>query len=184
MKTTKEILALLQSHKSYFLEKYKLERIGVFGSVARNEQTEDSDVDICYEGKAPSLLTLDRMQTELEKLLKCSVDLVRIREQMDIRFKNHILNDVIYVYGMVLLDAICMNLIALGETTKGLDKITKGTLWAFYPEINWQGIMRMRDKIAHHYFDVDAEVVFNTIKEDIPLVIPVINRMIADLEET
>ena len=97
MKTTKEILALLQSHKSYFLEKYKLERIGVFGSVARNEQTEDSDVEICYEGKAPSLLTLDRMQTELEKLLKCSVDLVRIREQMDIRFKNHILNDVIYV---------------------------------------------------------------------------------------
>lgn len=86
--------------------------------------------------------------------------------------------------GMVLLDAICMNLIALGETTKGLDKITKGTLWAFYPEINWQGIMRMRGKIAHHYFDVDAEVVFNTIKEDIPLVIPVINRMIADLEET
>lgn len=46
------------------------------------------------------------------------------------------------------------------------------------------GIMRMRDKIAHHYFDIDAEVVFNTIKEDIPLVIPVINRMIADLEET
>ena len=86
--------------------------------------------------------------------------------------------------GMVLLDAICMNLIALGETTKGLDKITKGTLWAFYPEIIWQGIMRTRDKIAHHYFDIDAEVVFNTIKEDIPLVIPVINRMIADLEET
>ena len=78
--------------------------------------------------------------------------------------------------GMLRLDAICMNLIALG------DKITHGDFLPHYPEIYWSGVMRMRDKIAHHYFEIDAEVVFNTIEEDIPQMISVIRRMIKELE--
>ena len=84
--------------------------------------------------------------------------------------------------GMLRLDAICMNLIALGETVKGLDKITHGDFLPHYPEIYWSGVMRMRDKIAHHYFEIDAEVVFNTIEEDIPQMILVILRMIKERE--
>ncbi|WP_259330267.1 HepT-like ribonuclease domain-containing protein [Bacteroides cellulosilyticus] len=38
------------------------------------------------------------------------------------------------------------------------------------------------DSLAHHYFEIDAEVVFNTIEEDIPQMIPVIRRMIKELE--
>lgn len=83
--------------------------------------------------------------------------------------------------GMMRLDAICMNLIALGEAVKGLDKITKGELLAGYPEIYWSGVMRMRDKIAHHYFEMDAEIVFKTLKEDIPMMLPVIRRMMKDI---
>ena len=83
---------------------------------------------------------------------------------------------------MMRLDAICMNLIAIGEATKNLDKITKGELLPLYPEIYWNGVMRMRDKIAHHYFEIDTDVVFQTIEEDIPQMLPVINRMLADLE--
>lgn len=52
--------------------------------------------------------------------------------------------------GGMLLDAVCMNLIALGEATKNLDKITAGELLTCYPQIRWEGVMRMRDKIAHH----------------------------------
>ena len=83
--------------------------------------------------------------------------------------------------GMMRLDAICMNLIALGESVKGLDKITKGELLVDYPEIFWSGVMKMRDKIAHHYFEIDAEVVFKTLKNDIPVMLPVIRRMIEDV---
>lgn len=83
--------------------------------------------------------------------------------------------------GMLRLDAICMNLIALGEAVKGLDKITKGELLLGYPEIYWSGVMKMRDKIAHHYFEMDAEVVFKTLKEDIPMMLPVVQRMIKDV---
>ncbi len=79
--------------------------------------------------------------------------------------------------GVLRLDALCMNLIALGEAVKGLDKLTDGQLLCDYPEIYWQGIMKMRDKIAHHYFEIDADVVFKTLKEDIPPMLPVIDKM-------
>ena len=61
--------------------------------------------------------------------------------------------------GMLRLDAICINLIALDEAVKGLDKITRGELLPGYPEIYWSGVM-------------DAEVVFKTLKEDIPMMPP------------
>ena len=83
--------------------------------------------------------------------------------------------------GMLRLDAICMNLIALGESVKGLDKLTNGELLPKYPQIYWGGVMRMRDKIAHHYFDIDTDVVFLTLEEDIPSMLPVVEQMIADL---
>lgn len=82
---------------------------------------------------------------------------------------------------MVLLDAVCMNLIALGEAVKNLDKVSNGELLPKYDQIQWGGIMRMRDKIAHHYFEVDAEVVLLTVKEDIPLVETVIQQMISEM---
>ncbi|MBR2154080.1 MAG: DUF86 domain-containing protein [Bacteroidaceae bacterium] len=85
--------------------------------------------------------------------------------------------------GMMRLDAICMNLIALGEAVKGLNKQTHGELLPRYPEIYWSGVMRMRDKIAHHYFEIDTEVVFRTLQEDVPQMKEVIDKMIADIEE-
>lgn len=83
--------------------------------------------------------------------------------------------------GMVLLDAICMNLIALGEATKNLDKVSNGELLSHYPQIQWDGIMRMRDKIAHHYFEVDADVVLLTVKEDIPQVQTIVAQIVKDI---
>lgn len=41
--------------------------------------------------------------------------------------------------------------------------------------------MRMRDKIAHHYFEIDTDVVFRTVQEDVPQMHEVIDRMITDL---
>ena len=58
--------------------------------------------------------------------------------------------------GMVLLDATCMLLIAVGESLKNLDKTTDGKLLPTYPSIPWKNVKGLRDIIAHHYFDVDA----------------------------
>lgn len=83
--------------------------------------------------------------------------------------------------GIMRLDAICMNLIALGEAVKGIDKLTNGELLPKYPDIYWGGVMRMRDKIAHHYFEIDAEVVYRTVKEDLPPMKAVVEQMISDI---
>ena len=97
MKSQTEILSLLRRYKPMAQKKYGLTRIGIFGSVARGEQTANSDVDVCYEGQAPSLLTLDKIQTELEQLLDCKVDLVRVRHNMNSLLRQRILRDGIYV---------------------------------------------------------------------------------------
>ena len=85
--------------------------------------------------------------------------------------------------GMMRLDAICMNLIALGETVKGLDKLTHSELLPQYPEIYWKGVMGMRDKISHHYFEIDTDVVFKTIQEDVPRLANVVAKIIDDIDK-
>ncbi len=97
MKTTSEILRILEQFKPIATEKYGVRSIGVFGSVARGEQTDASDVDICYEGKAPSLQTLDRMESDLEDLLGTKVDMVRIRDNMNHLLKQRIQREGMYV---------------------------------------------------------------------------------------
>jgi predicted nucleotidyltransferase len=97
MKSQTEILNLLRRYKPTAQKKYGLTRIGIFGSVARGEQTADSVVHVCYEGQAPSLLTLDMIQTELEQLLDCKVDLVRVRDNMNSLLRQRIIRDGIYV---------------------------------------------------------------------------------------
>jgi predicted nucleotidyltransferase len=73
-------------------------KIGIFWSVARGEQREDSDVDVCYEGEAPSFLTLDMIQSELEDLLGSKVDIVRVRDNMNSLLRQRILREGIYHY--------------------------------------------------------------------------------------
>ena len=97
MKTTADVLKVLRDFKPLAEREYGLTSIGVFGSVARGEQTEESDVDICYEGKVPSLLTLDMIQEELERRLGSHVDLVRIRKGMNRLLHQRIQKEGIYV---------------------------------------------------------------------------------------
>ena len=97
MKTREEIIKLLKSYKPIAEGKYGQTRIGIFGSVARGEHTPNSDVDICYEGRVPTLLTLDLIQTDLERLLGCPVDLVRMRDGMDSLLKERINKEAIFL---------------------------------------------------------------------------------------
>ena len=97
MKSKEEILHLLSLYKPTAISRYKLTRIGIFGSVARGEQTDSSDVDVCYEGEAPSLLTLDLIQSDLERLFGCSVDMVRVRKGMNSLLRQRIEREAAYV---------------------------------------------------------------------------------------
>ena len=70
-------------------------------------------------------------------------------------------------FGMEKLDAACMVIIALGETVKTLDKLTNKELLPTYPAVEWKKVMGARDIMAHHYFEVDADEVFNIVKNEL-----------------
>lgn len=84
---------------------------------------------------------------------------------------------------MEKLDSICMQLIALGESLKNLDKISGGELLEKYPQIDWKKAKGLRDIITHHYFDVNADAIFNVCKTKIPLLNEVVLKIIKDLRE-
>lgn len=83
--------------------------------------------------------------------------------------------------GMEKLDAICMQLIALGEGVKNLDKVTNGVLLTRYPQVEWRKVMGMRDVISHHYFDMDAEIVYSVCRDHIPQMRSTVRAMLDDL---
>jgi uncharacterized protein with HEPN domain len=86
--------------------------------------------------------------------------------------------------GIDRLDAICMMLIAIGESLKNLDRLTGGTLLTEYPSVDWKGAKGMRDVISHHYFDLNAEAVFGICKNHIPGMASVVQAMINDLKNS
>lgn len=83
--------------------------------------------------------------------------------------------------GMVLLDSVCMKLIAVGESIKKIDKISEKQLLPRYTNIPWKDVMGLRDIIVHHYFDIDADEIFKTLRNDIPLLSKTIKQIINDL---
>jgi hypothetical protein len=96
MKTTKEYLELLRAYKALKAIQYGILRIGIFGSVSRGEQTPQSDVDIFVELKKPSLFILVHIKDELQELLGCNVDIVRLRQNMDTILRDSITEEGIY----------------------------------------------------------------------------------------
>lgn len=98
MKTTEEYLNILRDSKAYLMQTYHITQLGIFGSVARHEQKEMSDVDVYFEAAPMGLFTLARLKSELEKLLDCSVDLLRMRKQLDGTYlQQSVMKDLIYV---------------------------------------------------------------------------------------
>ena len=83
--------------------------------------------------------------------------------------------------GMERLESTCMLLIAIGESIKGIDKLTDKQLFPRYPEIDWKGAMGIRDIIAHHYFDLDGEIVFNVVKENLPEMLECIKKIMDEM---
>ena len=73
----------------------------------------------------------------------------------------------------MMQDAIVRNLEIIGEAAKRLSRSSRDGA----PEIEWREIMRMRDKIAHHYFRIDLDTVWQTTKSDVPVLAEALARL-------
>jgi len=90
-------LEILKNLDPFLSEKYGITKIGVFGSVARDEANEKSDIDIVYEIEKPNLFTAVHLKHELEKAFNSSVGLVRYRKTLNPYLKEKIESEGIYV---------------------------------------------------------------------------------------
>ncbi|HAI74303.1 MAG TPA: hypothetical protein DCS28_02770 [Candidatus Moranbacteria bacterium] len=63
------------------------------------------------------------------------------------------------------IDAVVRNLSIIGEASSNIPKEMK----LKYPEVPWVEIIGMRNKVVHEYFGVDEEILWKTIKEDLPV---------------
>ncbi len=78
-----DVLAILREFKRDYAEKYGILEIGIFGSMARDEAREDSDVDICIKTKTPNPFALVHIKEDIEGLIQKRVDIVRVRAKMN-----------------------------------------------------------------------------------------------------
>ena len=83
--------------------------------------------------------------------------------------------------GMLRLNGICMSFIIIGEEVKRIDRYTEKCCLPNYPSIPWENIMGMRNRIAHGYFEIDIDIVFDSLRNDIPPLLKVIKQMKNDL---
>ncbi len=92
-----ETIEKLRSTRQYLDEHYGVHSMMLFGSLAKGQQHEGSDVDICVD-MVPNLFKQAGIKVYLEELLGCDVDVVRMRERMNSLFKQQILKYGIRVY--------------------------------------------------------------------------------------
>jgi predicted nucleotidyltransferase len=86
-----QILPLLRARRSEWRQRYQLQRIGLFGSTARNQATANSDVDVWVELDPLTPFATVHLKQELEDLLKRPVDLVRLHARMNPALRHAIL---------------------------------------------------------------------------------------------
>ena len=74
MRTVQDYITTIRQNGSKITNDFGIKTLRIFGSVSRNEQTEQSDLDVCVETETPNPFLLANLKEYLESLFHCSVD--------------------------------------------------------------------------------------------------------------
>ena len=107
----------------------------------------------------------DRDRLYLEHILEAISRIQQFVEGMD---KNG------FELNILIQDAVIRNFEIIGEASKRLSSAFTGS----HPELPWQDMAGMRDRLIHHYLDVDLDVVWMTIEKDLPVLLETIDKML------
>ena len=77
------------------------------------------------------------------------------------------------------VSAVVRKLEIIGEATKNVPE----TIRQQYPQVPWRNMAGVRDRIIHRYFAVNHVIVWNTVKDHIPPLQPIIAQILKDLEK-
>lgn len=124
----------------------------------------------------------------LQQLRIVEDQLRQIQEAIhNLEFWNESLTDVNELLtssgGMKTLAADCMLIEAIGEGIKRIDERTNQLLLPTRPEIPWKAVKGMRDRIAHGYFDINTDFVWDVVKNDLPALRDAVDYFIKHLYE-
>ena len=92
-----EIIRALRSFIALNRDRYEIIRLGVFGSAARDDMNEESDIDVVVELGKPDLFYLVGIKQDLEEKFRRPVDIVRYRDTMNGFLKKRIDEEAVYV---------------------------------------------------------------------------------------
>lgn len=77
----------------------------------------------------------------------------------------------------ITIDAVVRNFEIIGEATRNIPKQIKDR----YKEVTWRKIINMRNKVIHEYFGVDEEILWKTIKDDLPIFKTQIQKLLKEI---
>jgi predicted nucleotidyltransferase len=92
-----EIIQALRNFIALNRDRYEIIRLGVFGSAARDDMNEESDIDVVVELGKPDLFYLVGIKQDLEEKFRRPVDIVRYRDTMNGFLKKRIDKEAVYV---------------------------------------------------------------------------------------
>jgi predicted nucleotidyltransferase len=92
----KEIINLIKTEKTFLRENFGVLNIGLFGSYARDQHNEDSDIDFIVEFEKPSFNCFAGLQIHMEKKLNKKIEIVRKRKLNKSKFFERIEREAIY----------------------------------------------------------------------------------------
>lgn len=118
-----------------------------------------------FDRKTTILLHIQKYCIEIEENFKF------FGTQVDTFKKNNIFRD-----------SISMKIFQIGELTKELDKEYKNFINETENKVPWKSIIRMRERFAHHYGDMDLDIIFNTALNDIPKLNDFIQKELSNIE--
>ena len=68
----------------------------------------------------------------------------------------------------------------IGEAARGVS----AQLREKYPDIPWRQMAGIRDRLIHGYYDIDMDIVWKTVKDDVPAIIPLLENVIENEEKS
>ncbi|QUV99647.1 DUF86 domain-containing protein [Chloracidobacterium sp. MS 40/45] len=78
-----------------------------------------------------------------------------------------------FIHDRKTANAVICSLEVMGEAAKKIPEDTRSR----YPEVPWKEIAGMRDKLIHEYHGVDLQIIWKTVSQDIPPLLPVLERL-------
>lgn len=203
------IRLLIAERKDEIKREFNAEITGIFGSYARGEEKEGSDIDVLVSlGEGASLFDLTGLESYLEELFGVPVDVVSERGINPI-VKADILrgtaggikSPLLYLCEMLKAsrnikkftegmdkdtflddnltkDAVVLQLEIIGKAAKSVSADIRSKA----PEVDWEGMAGMGDRLISAYFDVDYDRVWDAAKNDAPVLEKAVERLIRELD--